>query len=134
MTKDEVKFIELFATVMDPQEAKEVLADTVKKAESVDRIDPKDQNEVVAEQADALVDIWYYSLNAAAKKGVNLSSLFDIVQAANMAKKDPVTGTFLKREDGKIIKPVGWAPPDVAKEIARQKDQGAFKQQTNGCA
>ena len=51
--------------------------------------------------ADALVDIWYYSLNAAAKKGV----MFDIVQAANMAMKDPVTDTFLKREDGKIIKP-----------------------------
>ena len=60
---------------------------------------------VVAEEADELVDIWYYSLNVAAKKGVNLSSLFDIVQATNMAMKDPVTDTFLKRENGKIIKP-----------------------------
>merc|ERR1719402_555208 len=126
MTKDEVKFIELFATVMDPQEAKEVLADTVKKAESVDRIDPKDQNKVVAEQADALVDIWYYSLNAACKKGINLSAVFDIVQAANMAKKDPETGKFLKRADGKIIKPKGWQPPDVVAEMDRQREEGAF--------
>ena len=59
-------------------------------------------------QADALVDVYYYSLNAAAKKGVNLSSIFSIVHAANMAKRDPATGQFLKREDGKIIKPKGW--------------------------
>jgi predicted HAD superfamily Cof-like phosphohydrolase len=32
-----------------------------------------------AEQADALVDIYYYSLNAACKKGMNLSALFDVV-------------------------------------------------------
>ena len=97
-------------------------------------MDGSDETEMVANQADALVDIRYYSLNAAAKKGVNLSSLFDIVQAANMAKKDPVTGTFLKREDGKIIKPQGWTLPDVAKEISRQKEHGAFKPTNNGCA
>lgn len=59
-------------------------------------------------QADALVDVYYYSLNAAAKKGVNLSSIFSIVHSANMAKRDPKTGVFLKRADGKIIKPEGW--------------------------
>ena len=143
MSKDEVKFIgkmildevlELYATVMDPEEAKKSLGESLDKAKCVERVDGTDVNNVVAEQADALVDIWYYSLNAACKKGVNLSSLFDIVQAANMAKKDPATGTFLKREDGKIIKPPGWTPPDVAKEIVRQKEQGAFKAETNGCA
>jgi hypothetical protein len=63
---------------------------------------------VIAEQADALVDIYYYSLNCASKKGVNLSSIFGIVHAANMAKRDPATGQFLRRADGKIIKPEGW--------------------------
>ena len=85
---------------------------------------------MVANQADALVDIRYYSLNAAAKKGVNLSSLFDIVQAANMAKKDPVTGTFLKREDGKIIKPQGWTPPNVRSQGDSQAE-GTRSFQTN---
>ncbi len=59
-------------------------------------------------QADALIDVYYYSLNAAAKKGINLSAIFKIVHAANMAKRDPATGKFLKRDDGKIIKPAGW--------------------------
>lgn len=41
--------------------------------------DRQGELEEAADQADALVDIYYYSLNAACKKGVNLSSLFDIV-------------------------------------------------------
>merc|ERR1719350_1525458 len=126
MNRAEVEFItkmvldellELNATVMNPQEAKQGILNMLKVAKDCPQMRTTNMAEVVAEQADALVDIWYYSLNCAAKKGVNLSSLFDIVQAANMAKKDPVTGTFLKREDGKIIKPPGWTPPDVAKEI-----------------
>ena len=71
--------------------------------------------------ADALVDIYYYSQNAACKKGMNLSSVFTMVHAANMAKRDANTGKFIKREsDGKIIKPEGWQPPNVEAEIARQ--------------
>lgn len=41
--------------------------------------DRQGELEEAADQADALIDIYYYSLNAACKKGVNLSSLFDIV-------------------------------------------------------
>lgn len=74
----------------------------------------------------SVVDVYYYSLNAAAKKGVNLSSLFGVVHAANMAKRDPTSGQFLKREDGKIIKPAGWTPPDVAGEVRRQLKDGAW--------
>ena len=75
---------------------------------------------------DALTDAYYYMLNAACKKGVNVSSLFGIVHAANMAKRDPETGKFLKREDGKIVKPKGWQPPDVEAEIRRQLKEGAW--------
>ena len=52
---------------------------------------------------------------------MNLSSVFTMVHAANMAKRDANTGKFIKREsDGKIIKPEGWQPPNVEAEIARQ--------------
>ena len=100
--------------------------------------------------------VYYYSLNAMCKKGINMSALFDIVHAANMAKRDPATGQFLKRkfnkskkkeqkhflkrffsicplkkncfrgDDGKIIKPAGWKPPNVEAEIERQMKQGSF--------
>jgi hypothetical protein len=65
-------------------------------------------------------------LNAAAKKGVNLSALFHIVHGANMAKRDPATGQFLKRADGKIIKPTGWQETDIKAEIVRQFAQGSW--------
>ena len=43
-----------------------------------------------------------------------------------MAKKCPVKGQFLRREDGKIIKPAGWQPPNIEAEIERQDREGAF--------
>lgn len=79
------------------------------------------EDEVIAAQVDAVVDAWYYSLNAFAKKSVNPSAVFDVVHQANLAKKDPKTNKFIKREDGKIIKPEGWTPPDIVKEIQRQR-------------
>lgn len=84
--------------------------------------------DIIAAQFDALVDSWYYSLNTAAKHGVNLSSIFDVVHQANMNKRDPETGKFLKREsDGKIIKPQNWQPPDIEAEIKRQITMGAWE-------
>ena len=43
-----------------------------------------------------------------------------------MAKRDPETGKFLKREDGKIIKPKGWKAPDVEGEVVRQDVEGSW--------
>ena len=75
----------------------------------------------------ARFQVYYYSLNAAAKKGMNLSAVFGVVHGANMAKRNPATGKFEKREsDGKIIKPPGWSPPDVEGELKRQLAEGSF--------
>jgi len=134
MSEEEVKFItkmivdevlELFATVHDATNAKNVLKGFVDASKDIPKIDAPEVD-IIAEQADAFVDIYYYCLNAAAKKGVNLSAIFDVVHAANMAKRDPKTGQFLKREDGKIIKPAGWQPPDVRAEIVRQQHNGSW--------
>lgn len=85
------------------------------------------EDELIGAQFDALVDSWYYSLNTAAKHGVNMSKIFDLVHQANMAKRDPVSGKFLRREaDGKIIKPTGWKSPDITSEIKHQREQGSW--------
>lgn len=81
----------------------------------------KTEVELIADQADAAVDAWVYLLNAFCKKGVDLSKVFDLVHQANMAKRDPKTGRFIRREsDGKILKPEGWTPPNLVEEIKRQ--------------
>jgi predicted HAD superfamily Cof-like phosphohydrolase len=35
------------------------------------------------------------------------------VMDTNFAKIDPDTGKVRKREDGKVLKPDGWRPPDL---------------------
>jgi len=49
-----------------------------------------------------------------------------VVHAANMAKRNPATGKFEKRADGKIIKPPGWKAPDVEGEMGRQFREGSW--------
>lgn len=51
---------------------------------------------------------------------VDIDGVFRVVHAANMNKRDPVTLLFTKREDGKVVKPPGWEPPNIEAEIKRQ--------------
>lgn len=134
MSKDEVKFIvrmvisemlELCTTVTPNVEAsftffKECYWEMDRPKEFVP--DSKSDLEIMAEQYDSFVDAWYYMLNTAVKKGVNLDRIFQVVHSANMAKKFP-DGTFHRREDGKVIKPEGWKEPDIVGEIQKQLDQ-----------
>jgi predicted HAD superfamily Cof-like phosphohydrolase len=41
------------------------------------------------------------------------------VMATNFAKIDHETGRVRKREDGKVLKPVGWTAPDLKGYLAR---------------
>ena len=146
MTQTETKFIskmildevmELMATHWGPEESKSILTSFINDSEDLPKETFEDTDESTQEyellqaaaQADALVDIYYYSQNAACKKGMNLSSVFTMVHAANMAKRDATTGKFIKREDGKIIKPEGWQPPNVEAEIARQHAEGSWNEE-----
>ncbi|MDR1531782.1 MAG: hypothetical protein LBS62_06305 [Clostridiales bacterium] len=72
-------------------------------------------------QADAMIDLIYFALGTLVEIGVEPDALFDIVHAANMSKLWK-NGQPCYREDGKIIKPPGWADPSekIQTEIARQ--------------
>jgi len=71
------------------------------------------------EVADALADLIYIACGTAASYGIPLNAIFEEVHRSNMAKL--VDGKPLKREDGKIIKPEGWKPPDIEKIIKETK-------------
>ena len=99
--------MELMATHWSPAEAKALLKGFIDSSKDLpkEEYDGDQANQDIhkcADQADALVDIYYYSQNAACKKGMNLSSVFNLVHTANMAKRDATTGKFIKREDGKV--------------------------------
>ena len=124
MILDEV--MELCATVDQPNDVKTKLISLINESKDIPMFTSEKEEEIIAEQADALVDINYYGLNAMAKKGINLSKIFDIVHNSNMTKRNPVSGVFEKRADGKIIKPPTFIEPDVTGEILRQQKEGAF--------
>jgi len=134
MSKDEVKFIvrmvlsemlELCTTVTsNVEEAHEFFGDCCLELDKPKPFDISSKNdvEIMAEQYDAFVDAWYYMLNTAVKKGVDLDGIFKVVHKANMDKRF-ADGTFHRREDGKVLKPDGWKEPDIVGEIKRQLNQ-----------
>lgn len=63
--------------------------------------------------AKELADIIYIACGTAASYGIPLDRVFTEVHASNMAKL--VDGKPIRREDGKILKPEGWTPPDIKK-------------------
>lgn len=63
--------------------------------------------------AKELADIIYIVCGTAVSYGIPLDRVFDEVHRSNMAKL--VDGKPIRREDGKILKPEGWTPPDVNK-------------------
>lgn len=63
--------------------------------------------------ADALADMVYVIAGAAHVYGIDLDAVFAEVHRSNMAKLGP-GGKPIYREDGKVLKPEGWTPPDVA--------------------
>jgi hypothetical protein len=40
--------------------------------------------------------------------------------ATNFAKIDRDTGKVRKREDGKVLKPVGWVPPNLTSFLKKE--------------
>jgi predicted HAD superfamily Cof-like phosphohydrolase len=81
--------------------------------EEVEEFCRADREEDLVGVADALADIIYVVVGTSLEYGIPLHAVWDEVQRANMAKIDPLTGRVTKREDGKVLKPDGWEPPDI---------------------
>jgi predicted HAD superfamily Cof-like phosphohydrolase len=67
----------------------------------------------VVEELDAIIDLLVVIIGYGLSRGFPMVEAWDEVLRSNMAKIDPLTGTVLRRADGKILKPVGWTAPDL---------------------
>ena len=65
------------------------------------------------EQLDALIDILVVTVGAIHSGGFAAEGAWKEVMSTNFAKIDKNTGLVRKREDGKVLKPVGWTPPNL---------------------
>lgn len=64
-------------------------------------------------ELDALIDILVVTIGALHSAGFDAEGAWKEVMRTNFAKIDKETGKVRKREDGKILKPVGWTPPNL---------------------
>ena len=64
------------------------------------------------EQLDALIDILVVTVGAIHSMGADAEGAWKEVMSTNFAKIGE-DGKVRKREDGKVLKPTGWIPPDL---------------------
>ena len=65
------------------------------------------------EQLDALIDILVVTIGAIHSMGADAEGAWKEVMMTNFAKIDSETGKVRKREDGKVLKPLGWTAPNL---------------------
>jgi len=71
------------------------------------------------EQLDALIDILVVTIGAIHSMGADGEAAWKEVMRTNFAKIDKDTGKVRKREDGKVLKPVGWMPPELGQFVSK---------------
>ena len=69
------------------------------------------------EQLDACFDMMWVIIGYMKSRGWDCESSWDEGAKSNLSKIDSKTGMVIRREDGKIMKPEGWKPPNFAKFV-----------------
>jgi predicted HAD superfamily Cof-like phosphohydrolase len=72
------------------------------------------------EMLDALTDILVVTIGAIHSMGADGEGAWNEVMRTNFAKIDSATGKVRKRDDGKVLKPEGWQPPELKKYISKE--------------
>lgn len=110
--------IERFGSACDqePSEANYKMYVSLIDEEVEELADALEANDRV-EQLDALVDILVVTMGAIRAAGWDGEGAWKEVMDTNFAKINPETGKVRKREDGKVLKPEGWQPPQLAKFV-----------------
>lgn|GEM_PF-10794 len=95
--------------------------------QSVEKIESKGEftEDILAEQADAVVDLLYFTYGTFVLMGIDPHEIFQIVHNANMGKLAADGKPRFDEVTGKLLKPEGWeekyAPEaKIREEIARQ--------------
>ena len=80
--------------------------------EELDELHYAIDNKAMVEIAAALGDLLYVVYGAGHAFGIDLDECFKEIHASNMSKLGP-DGKPIKREDGKVLKPDTFFPPDL---------------------
>lgn len=69
------------------------------------------------EQIDACFDMIWVIVGYMLSRGWNCDAIWDEGALSNLRKIDKETKKVLKREDGKVMKPKDWQPPDFSQFV-----------------
>ena len=69
------------------------------------------------EQLDACFDMIWVIVGHMKARGWDCEASWDEGALSNLAKIYKTTGKVIRREDGKILKPEGWKPPNFEKFV-----------------
>ena len=114
MYNDVVKFIEACDQPKTPENAK--LYDKLIREEFDEYVGASLLKDEV-ETLDACMDMIWVILGFCYMKGYDVAGAWNEVARSNLAKINPETGKVNKREDGKVLKPEGWTPPQLAEFV-----------------
>ena len=67
------------------------------------------------EEIDACFDMMWVIIGYMKSRGWDCEQIWDEGAKSNLSKIDPDTGFVKRRDDGKILKPEGWQPPNFTK-------------------
>jgi predicted HAD superfamily Cof-like phosphohydrolase len=102
-----------------PSDVKELRISLITE-EFKETIEALERDDLV-ETADGLVDLVVVVIGTALSYGIPFDAVWDEIHRSNMAKRDPETGKVIKRADGKVLKPDGWTPPNVARTLSTKR-------------
>lgn len=86
------------------------------KEESQEFVEAVEANDDT-EQLDACFDMIWVIVGYMKARGWDCDAAWDEGAKSNLSKIDATTGKVIRREDGKILKPEGWQPPDFKKFV-----------------
>jgi len=71
-------------------------------------------------ELDALIDILVVTIGAIHSAGYDAEGAWKEVMRSNLSKIDKETGKVRKREDGKVLKPIDYSPPNLTPFLNRK--------------
>ena len=110
MSLDVAVFLKACDQEPSPENA-ELYAKLIKEEFEEFAVARRENDEV--EQLDACMDMIWVILGYCHMKGYKVDAAWAEVARSNLAKINQRTGKVIKREDGKVMKPEGWTPPDL---------------------
>jgi len=82
-----------------------------------------EETQAKADALDAICDSIWVLIGLAKTMDLPLEAGWDAVASTNLKKIDPVLGTVRRDENGKIMKPERWVPPDMVRLIKERNEQ-----------